>query len=424
MLRRKVSTDYVPPQSIDSSREIAMAEKTVRGRFVWHELVTPDTAGAHGFYTKVLGWKTQPWEQDPSYSMFAAGSGPLGGSVAKQDGTPHWLPYIATDDIDATVQKATSLGGRVTKEITSMSADSKYAQLTDPQGGAFGVYWSTQHSGRGEGAPKRGEFSWQELATGDYQAAFEFYSALFGWEKSAEHDMGPIGKYALVSHNGRPIVGMFNKTAEMQGPPFWLSYVRVKDVHQSVKKITSARGTLLMGPAEVPGGDWIAQFIDPYGAMFAVHAVSADVKSAAEPAADRAAAETAPAAKPEAPKKVAAKPAATRAAKKAAPAAKKSAAKKPAAKKAAAKKPAAKKPAAKKPAAKKAAAKKSAASKKATKKKAAPRKQAAAKKKTRAAQKSAKRPARKAGKQGGKKKVTKRSSGGKKKTAKKPRKGK
>ena len=71
---------------------------------------------------------------------------------------------------------------------------------------------------------------------------------------------------------------MFNKPAEMPGGPAWLGYVRVKDVNQTVKKVKSARGTLINGPMEVPGGDWIAQFVDPYGAMFAVHAVAADMK--------------------------------------------------------------------------------------------------------------------------------------------------
>ena len=79
-----------------------MADNTVRGRFVWHELMTPDTSGAHAFYSKVVGWKTQPFEHDPSYQMFAAGSGPLGGSV-QDSGAPHWLHYIGTNDIDATV---------------------------------------------------------------------------------------------------------------------------------------------------------------------------------------------------------------------------------------------------------------------------------------------------------------------------------
>src|SRR5690606_39509293 len=58
-------------------------DKTVRGRFVWHELITPDTAGAHAFYTKVLGWRTQAWDLNPDYTMFVAPSGPLGGSVGR-----------------------------------------------------------------------------------------------------------------------------------------------------------------------------------------------------------------------------------------------------------------------------------------------------------------------------------------------------
>ena len=125
-----------------------MADKTVRGRFVWHELMTPDTAGAHAFYSKALGWKTQPWEEDPSYSMFAAASGPLGGAVAETSGAPHWLPYIGTPDIDPTVQKTTSLGGQVVKEITTLPTGGKYALLADPQGAAFGVYWSATEPAR------------------------------------------------------------------------------------------------------------------------------------------------------------------------------------------------------------------------------------------------------------------------------------
>ena len=31
----------------------------VRGRFVWHELMTTDPQAAIGFYTKVIGWGTE-----------------------------------------------------------------------------------------------------------------------------------------------------------------------------------------------------------------------------------------------------------------------------------------------------------------------------------------------------------------------------
>jgi predicted enzyme related to lactoylglutathione lyase len=36
-------------------------------------------------------------------------------------------------------------------------------------------------------------------------------------------------------------------------------------------------GTVLNGPMEVPGGDWIAQCLDPQGAAFAIHQVKATV---------------------------------------------------------------------------------------------------------------------------------------------------
>ena len=130
-----------------------------------------------------------------------------------------------------------------------------------------------------ESPPKRGEFSWHELATSDWRAAIDFYSAVFGWEKMAEHDMGPeMGKYVLFGSNGVQRGGMFNKPAAMPGGPGWLGYIRVKDVNDAVKKAKAARGTLVNGPMEVPGGDWIAQFVDPYGAMFAVHTLAADLK--------------------------------------------------------------------------------------------------------------------------------------------------
>ena len=370
-----------------------MADNTVRGRFVWHELMTPDASGAHAFYGKVVGWKTQPFEHDPSYQMFAGANGPLGGSVQSTD-APHWLHYIGTTDIDATVAQVKSRGGSVKKEITSIPNAGKYAVLADPQGAVFGVYYHPMDTSAKETPPKRGEFSWHELATTDWKAAVDFYSAVFGWEKQAEHDMGPMGMYVIFGSNGVQRGGMFKKFASMPGGPTWLGYVRVRDVNDAVKKAKAARGTLVNGPMEVPGGDWIAQFVDPYGATFAVHTLAADLKPA-QPAAAPAAA---PAAEAPAARKEAA-PAAKQAAPRKAPVAKKAAAPK---KKAAAP---AKKKAAKKPAKK--VAKKAA--KKAGKKKAAA-------KRAKSARKTAKK---KAGR-----KAAKKRSGGKKKAARKARKGK
>jgi predicted enzyme related to lactoylglutathione lyase len=253
-----------------------MADQSVRGRFVWHELVTPDANAAHTFYGKAIGWKPQPWEEDSSYVMFAAPRGPVGATVSNEVAAAHWLPYIGTDDIEQTIALAKQNGGLVLKEVDSLSSGSRYAVLQDPYGASFGVYESAENYGKIT-PPKAGEHSWHELMSPDQYAAFDFYAALFGWEKVLEHDMGPMGTYLIYGLKGEQLGGMM-KTMEDGPGAAWVSYVHVKDVNQTAKKVKSAGGHILNGPMEVPGGDWIVVAADPQGAMFAAHATAASMK--------------------------------------------------------------------------------------------------------------------------------------------------
>jgi predicted enzyme related to lactoylglutathione lyase len=238
--------------------------------------VTPDANAAHAFYGKTIGWKTQPWEEDSSYVMFAAPRGPIGATVAGDGAAPHWLPYIGTGDIDKTIALAKQNGGSVAKKVDTLSSGSRYAVLQDPYGASFGVYESAENYGKIT-PPKPGEHSWHELMSSDHDAAFDFYSTMFGWEKIGEHDMGDMGTYLTYGLNGQEFGGMMRV---MDGGPAsaWVSYVHVKDVNQTAKKVKSAGGQVINGPMEVPGGDWIVMAVDPQGAMFAAHASAASMK--------------------------------------------------------------------------------------------------------------------------------------------------
>ncbi|HEU4617427.1 MAG TPA: VOC family protein [Gammaproteobacteria bacterium] len=404
-----------------------MADQNVRGRFIWHELATPDSESAHDFYSDVLGWRKEAWEDDPSYSMFAAQTGPLGGAVELRGAGPHWLPYIASDDIDATVNEAQELGATLIQDVTTIPNGSKYAILADPYGARFAVYGPGAEPAA-EKAPEPGEFSWHELATEDWRAAFDFYSRLFGWETLAEHDMGPMGVYLIFGRDGRQLGGVFNKGEQGRpGDAYWLAYVRVPNVHEAAETVKSRGGSVVAGPMEVPGGDWIAQCVDPHGALFAIQTSKADMEArptggGAGAGGETVAGEGIPASRPVAePAKKAAKRAARKTTSKKS-AASASAAEAPAeppeapSKKAPSKKASPKK-AAKKKSAKKKSAKKKSAGKKAAKKKAGKKK--AGKKK--AAKKSPNK--RSAKKKTGKKKAGTRSAakkaGGKKRGGKK-----
>jgi predicted enzyme related to lactoylglutathione lyase len=287
-----------------------MADSTARGRFVWHELITPNAAGAHEFYSQLAGWRKQGWEHDASYSMFVAPSGPLGAAVERRDATPQWVAYVGVPDVDAAVATASRAGATVLTPPTDIPNAGRHAVLADPQGATFAV-----HSSPMEAPPEKpaglGEFSWHELATTiDPALAFGFYAELFGWEELARHDMGPMGTYLIFGRNGVQQGGMFDK-GEMgrPGSGYWVCYMSVPDLDDAVAKAKGARGSVLHGPSDVPGGDRIAQLMDPHGAFFALH-------SSAHAAAPKAKAAQRPAVKKTAKKAKKAKKAAKKAGKK------------------------------------------------------------------------------------------------------------
>ncbi|HEX3984283.1 MAG TPA: VOC family protein [Acidisoma sp.] len=344
-----------------------MSNAEIRGRFVWHELMTTDPQGAGAFYSKVLPWKTQPSGM-PDYTLWVSGKTQTGGLMAqpepvRQSGAPpSWLVYIGTPDVDATAAAAERLGGRVLKAPADIPNVGRFAVLADPQGAAFAIFKPGPMPPMPDGAnPSSGFFSWHELATSDQQGAVAFYSELFGWSRGPAHDMGPAGMYQLIEHGGEQVGGIY-KVMDTSKAPHWLTYIRVASVDKAAAAAKAAGGKVTQGPMEVPGGSRIAQILDPQGGAFAVH------EPAKAAAAAHAPAEKAPAARKTAAKPAAAPKAPAQPAKKAAAKAKKRpAASKRAAGKAPAKKPARKsakkaprKAAGKRPAARKAAGKKSA----------------------------------------------------------------
>ena len=261
-----------------------MSDDTLKGRFVWYELLTSDPDAARRFYTELIGWGTTEWgEGEEPYVMWTTdgtSKGSIGGVIplpeeAKKAGArPHWLPYVGTSDIEATVSEAEKLGGKVMVPLTEIPTVGRFAVLSDPQGAVFAVFAPAEQAPGHEGSAQLREFSWHELATTDHSAALEFYQALFSWKKTESMDMGPMGIYQMYGRKDMTLGGMFNKSEDMPGPPAWLLYIKVEDVDQAAERVQELGGKVLSGPMEVPGGDRIAQCMDPQGVAFAIHSAS------------------------------------------------------------------------------------------------------------------------------------------------------
>ena len=325
------------------------------GSFLWCELLTTDTAAAQSFYRKVVGWTAVPFAPDGSCHVFNNASGAGVGGVmklpdaAKQMGAPpNWMMYVGTPSVDDTAVRIVSLGGRVMKQPEDIPNTGRFAVVQDPFGATFGIFQPPPNRPGRSGQPGIGDFSWFELYTPNPDGAWKFYQTLFGWEKTSAMDMGEMGVYQMFGRGGGIPNGGIMKPPP-GAPAAWMPYALVKDAKAAAAAATANGGKIINGPMQVPGGDWIAQGIDPQGAMFSVHSLN--------PAAQQAAP-----AKTAAPAKAAAKKTAKKSAKKAAKrSASKRAKAKPVKKSA---KPAKRSKPAKKKAAKKKAAKKAAKRKK------------------------------------------------------------
>jgi predicted enzyme related to lactoylglutathione lyase len=306
---------------------------TDRGLFVWHELNTTDVESADHFYSKLIGWKTTAWDPNPAYKIWTMGREGRGGlyAIHEEPNTvappPHWLSYIGTPDVDATVRQAVELGGKVITPAYDVQGVGRLAVLQDPQGAMFGVSAQVQRAAYKE--PQLGDFSWHELLTTNTQTAWDFYHKLFGWAKTGAMDMGNGNMYQMFGHGGIPMGGLYTPPTGLPGRPLWIPYVMVRDARRTSEAAKDLGATIAHGPMEVPGGDWIFTGVDRQGAFFATHSR----KPSAAPAVAKSSNKSKPARSATKPARSAAKVALKKTSKKTAKKAVKKAPKKPAKKK-------------------------------------------------------------------------------------------
>ena len=253
-----------------------------QGRFVWYDLTTTDVSAAIQFYQDVVGWR--PARFDDAYTVWQAGDRGIGGVTSVHSGAkrattaPHWMGYVLADDVDALTKKAESLGATTKVAPEDIPTIGRFSVIADPQGATIALFTPLprpepppQPSSE---APPPGHVSWHELVTDDPEAALAFYARLVGWEKTDAIE-SPMGVYQMYGRNNQPLGGMFTKPADMPMPPNWLYYIRVSNVDEAAERVKALGGQVLNGPMDVPGGDRIAQCLDPQGAAFAVHSVAA-----------------------------------------------------------------------------------------------------------------------------------------------------
>jgi len=242
--------------------------ETKVGTFVWHEQVSSDPAQAKEFYGKLFGWGTEvfgPGEID--YQMISVDEKTHGGFSKAMEGAPppHWLGHVQVENLDESVERATSAGGKLLAGPFDMEDVGRMAIVADPQGAFLGLYQRLS-----EGTGPEGVFVWDELGTTDVDGAQRFYEDVLGWTTT---DMGSdFGAYRIfdrVGGTGRGIAGLMQNQDESI-PAMWTPYVGVEDTDRCVAKAKELGANVIVEPMDVPTVGRFAILADPQGAVFGV----------------------------------------------------------------------------------------------------------------------------------------------------------
>ena len=124
-----------------------MAEFTahVPGTFSWAELATTDQKNGVQFYRTLFGWdlKEEPIGPDDMYSIFmmrgkeVAAAYTMRAEERAHGAPPHWNLYVTVANVEDSVKRAESLGGKVLAPPFDVMDAGRMAILQDPNRGHF-----------------------------------------------------------------------------------------------------------------------------------------------------------------------------------------------------------------------------------------------------------------------------------------------
>ncbi|NNE65344.1 MAG: VOC family protein [Pyrinomonadaceae bacterium] len=123
-------------------------EMPKHGQICWTEVAAKNLDEADRFYTELFGWKIRSDKgQDFEYRHFDDGHGHDVGGIYEltpemtqgHDVPPHFMTYIAVNDVDETVRLAKEKGATVHREPMDIPDTGRMAVIADPQGAVFAV---------------------------------------------------------------------------------------------------------------------------------------------------------------------------------------------------------------------------------------------------------------------------------------------
>jgi predicted enzyme related to lactoylglutathione lyase len=110
---------------------------------IWFEVAGRDAGKLQSFFSELFGWQIDA-NNPMNYGMVNL-SEAVGGGVGpapEQEPNGHAMFYVGVDDVEASLQKAESLGGKRVFGPMDVPEGPTIAHFADPEGHVVGLYSS------------------------------------------------------------------------------------------------------------------------------------------------------------------------------------------------------------------------------------------------------------------------------------------
>ncbi len=232
------------------------------GKFVWHDLLTPDAAASQNFYAELFGWTFTTRGQ---YIEIHNGNRKIGGiaqvSPGKKGSRPgaSWLASLSVADVDAAIREVTSRHGKVINGPLDMPMRGRGALISDPHGAHLVLLYALGGDPE-DREPAMGDWLWNEIWTNAPDETIAFYQAVGDYSEVRKNE-----DYAILINEGKWRAGI--RFADGDVTIRWVPAIRVADPGALLSRVEALGGTVWVRPGELPGNPGTALISDNMGAL-------------------------------------------------------------------------------------------------------------------------------------------------------------
>lgn len=222
----------------------------------WMDVVSTDLKRSVDFYQKLFSWQLEEpmGHHGGEYRLFSHDDALVAGAeeIGADKGLPRWTVFVSTSNMDESIARVDSAGGRVTFNPQPLEQLGEIAMIQDPLGATLGV-WEPKSFDPANVPMVDGRFCGAELTTSDLGVTVDFLRAALGWvAESGSYDREAL--FGAGTGRARVKEGIQSE---------WVPLLHASAIDRTLETLLAAGGTHLP-----PRADGVVEASDPMGATF------------------------------------------------------------------------------------------------------------------------------------------------------------